>query len=166
MAHYAICKYCNEKFDRDKEEFVSAGARRYAHKACAEAHNNAIPQEEKDYNELEKYIKKLFQTDNLNINIRKQIKEYKEQYGYSYTGMQKTLYWWYEIKKNPIITSYEGIAIVPYVYQEALQYYYNIYLAKIANENNSFTIERQEINISSPRVRINSKKLFNIDGEE
>lgn len=93
MAHYAICKYCNIKFNRDKEPYVEVGSRRYAHKACAETHEASIPQEEKDYQNLEKYIKQLFKIDNLNIRIRKQIKDFKETYNYTYTGIQKTLYW-------------------------------------------------------------------------
>ena len=46
-AHFVICKYCGEKFNRDIEPFVDVGSRRYAHKACADKVNATIPQEEK-----------------------------------------------------------------------------------------------------------------------
>ena len=153
MAHYAICKYCNIKFNRDKEPYVEAGSRRYAHKACAEKYEAAIPQEEKDYQNLEIYIKQLFKIDNLNIRIRKQIKDFKETYNYTYTGIQKTLYWWYEIKKNSISQANEGLGIVPYVYQDALKYYYNIYIAKLVNDTKITTEHKiEEMEIESPRV--------------
>lgn len=153
MAHYAICKYCNIRFNRDKEPYVEAGSRRYAHKACAEKHEATIPQEEKDYQNLEKYIKQLFKIDNLNIRIRKQIKDFKETYNYTYTGIQKTLYWWYEIKKNSISQANEGLGIVPYVYQDALKYYYNIYIAKLVNDTKITTEHKiEEMEIESPRV--------------
>ena len=92
-AHFVICKYCGIKFNRDIEPFVEVSPRRYAHKACAEKVESTIPQDEKDYAALEAYIKKLLKMDNLNIKIRKQIKEFREEYNYTYTGILKTLYW-------------------------------------------------------------------------
>ena len=35
MAHKVKCYYCGKEFDRDKEEAVKVGARRYAHKTCS-----------------------------------------------------------------------------------------------------------------------------------
>lgn len=91
--HFVICKYCNQKFNRDIEPFVEVGARRYAHKSCAEQVDAAIPQDEKDYNNLEIYIKKLFNIKTINAKTKKQIRDFREEYGYSYSGMLKTLYW-------------------------------------------------------------------------
>lgn len=93
MAHFVICKYCGCRFDRDKEAFVEVSARRYAHQECANKVDAAIPQEEKDYNNLEKYIKQLFKIDKINAKTKKQIRDFKQEYGYTYTGMLKTLYW-------------------------------------------------------------------------
>ena len=90
--HMVICKYCNEKFDRDAEPFIEISARRYAHKTCAEKYEATIPQDEKDYQALERYIKELFNEKTLNAKIRKQIKDFRETYGYTYSGIQKTLY--------------------------------------------------------------------------
>ena len=72
--HMVICKYCNQKFDTNAEPFVIAGPRRYAHKSCAEKINATIPQEEKDYQALEQYIKLLFNEKTLSAKIKKQIK--------------------------------------------------------------------------------------------
>lgn len=164
MAHIVICKYCGEKFDRDKEPFIEVSCRRYSHKACYDKIENAIPQEEKDYEKLEKYIKKLFNTNVINTKIRKQIKDFKKDYNYSYSGMLKTLYWWYEIKGNSIDLAQQGIGIIPFVYKDAEKYFYTIYLAKAVNESmNAYKPEIENIQISSPRAVTSARKLFNIE---
>lgn len=161
------CKYCGIQFDRNAEPFEEVSARRYAHKACAEKHQAAIPQDEQDYQALETYIKQLFKEDNINVRIRKQIKDFRQEYKYTYSGMLKTLYWWYEIKGNSIENAQGGIGIIPYVYEDALKYYYSLYLAKIANEDTQIKApEIKEIEIGSPRAIQNPKKLFHFGDEE
>ena len=54
-------------------------------------------------------------------------KDFKKEYNYSYTGIQKTLYWWYEIKKNDLSKANDGIGIVPFIYKDACDYFYRIY---------------------------------------
>lgn len=166
-ARMVKCKYCGIQFDRNAEPFEEVGGRRYAHKACAEKHQAAIPQDEKDYNELENYIKKLFNETNLNIKTRKQIKDFRQEYGYSYSGMLKTLYWWYEIKGHSVDQAQGGIGIIPFIYEDALKFYYSLYLAQTANA--TLKIEKpqvKEIEIPSPRVHTSPKKLFKIDEEK
>lgn len=162
------CKYCGIQFDRLSEATVEVGGRRYAHKACADKFNQSISQDEKDYLELEKYIKKLFKINTINAKIRKQIKDFREEYQYTYSGMQKTLYWWFEIKKNDLSKANDGIGIIPFVYKDACDYFYRIYLAQIANAeiaSKAIKTEVQEIEIGSPRVYVNSPKLFKFDEE-
>jgi len=165
--HFVICKYCNQKFNRDIEPFVEVGGRRYAHKSCAEQIDASIPQDEKDYNNLELYIKKLFNMKTLNIKIRKQIKNFREEYGYSYSGILKTLYWWYEIQNHTIDLAGDGIGIVPYIYKDAEKYYYTIYLAKIVNDGiNEYKPKTEKIEIPSPRVFTQPLKMFKLNEEE
>lgn len=165
-ARMVKCKYCGIQFNRNVEPFVEVGGRRYAHKACAETYQNSTSQEEKDYKALEDYIKKLFNEKYVNAKIKKQIKDFKQEYKYTFSGMLKTLYWWYEIKGNSIDLAQGGIGIIPYIYDEALKYYYSIYLAQTANENKILTQPKiQEIEIGSPRVITTPPKLFNF-GEE
>ena len=99
-AHYVTCVYCGERFNRDKEPTTQVSARRYAHKECAEKHEANKSQEEKDLEALEKYIMHLFDEPYVNARVRKQLKEYKEQYNFTYSGILKTLIYWYEIKGN------------------------------------------------------------------
>lgn len=86
------CKYCGVQFDRNKEPYIEVSTRRYAHKACAETQKQSLSQEELDYMELEKYIKKLFSMNVISAKIRKQIKDYRQTYKYTFSGIQKTLY--------------------------------------------------------------------------
>ena len=162
------CKYCGIQFNRNAEPFVEVGGRRYAHKECAEKYQQSISQEERDYMELEKYIKKLFKKNVVSARIKKQIKDFKQEYKYTYSGMQKTLYWWFELKHNSIEKANDGIGIVPFVYNDALNYFYNLYLADIANKAAPERIKKpevQEIEIGSPRVYVAPPKLFDF-GEE
>jgi len=165
----AKCKYCGIQFDRNKEPFVEAGARRYAHKSCAEKYLQSFTQEELDYIALEKYIKQLFHINILSAKIKKQIKDFREEYKYTYTGIQKTLYWWFELKNNPIEKANDGIGIVPFVYQDACDYYYRLYLAHTVNNlNNEIQLQPippKEIYIDSPRAKKSLPRLFNLDDE-
>lgn len=163
---YVKCKYCGAQFDRNSVPCVKVDSRRYAHLKCAEECQAVLTQDELDYAELEKYIKKLFNIQVVSAKIKKQIKDFRQEYNYTYTGMLKTLYWWFEVRKNSIDQAQGGIGIIPFVYNEACQYYYSIYLAEMVNrEIKEYTPKVQEIIIGSPRVKPNPKRLFNLDEE-
>jgi hypothetical protein len=175
MAHYVICYYCKEKFNRDKEPAVAISARRYAHTKCVEENEAQLSQEEKDLIELNKYVKELLKDNYNSTKVKKQIKEYKEKYNYSYSGILKSLIYFYEIKNNSIEKANGGIGIVPYIFEEAKLYYYNLYLAKNNIESSSNNIkevqeskkEIQEVTIEAPKRFLNKIKLFKfLDMEE
>ena len=169
MAHIVTCPYCHVKFDRDKEKFVQISARRYAHPKCYQEAENNKSQEQKDQEALEQYIMNLFKEPYLNARIKKQIKDFQAEYQYTYSGMLKTLVYWYEIKGNSIEKANGGIGIIPYVYKDALNYYYSLYLAKIANEDKNIEEYQpliKEFNIESPRTYIREPRLFNLDDAE
>lgn len=100
--------------------------------------------------------------------IKKQIKQFVEEYKCSYSGIKKTLIYFFEIKKNSIEKSNGGIGIVPYVYQEAAQYYYNLERAQKQNEAlniDNLQINRRVVTINSPKLKPKHKKLFSIEEE-
>lgn len=172
MAHYVNCVYCKQRFDRDKEPTTQVSARRYAHKECAENHEKNKTQEERDLEALEKYIMKLFDEPYINVKTRKQLKEYKEKYNYTYSGMLKTLVYWYEIKNGNVEQANGGIGIIPYVYEKACDYYYSLYLIKLSNEDKNiedYKPKEKIVEIFAPQIRSAKRiKLFNLDddGEE
>ena len=98
----------------------------------------------------------------------KQLKEYKEQYNFTSTGILKTLIYWYEIKGNSTEKANGGIGIIPYVYNDALKYYYTLYLAKLANESKNIEIYKPKekvIEILPPKVQPKRIRLLFEDEE-
>ena len=135
MSHYVKCPKCGETFDRDIIQAVKVNGRRYGHAKCYPDNNNFVPLVEKKISEEQKiknYAKSILKEQYVAARVNKQIKDFLAE-GYTASGILKTLIYWYEIKHNDISKAMGGIGIVPYVYKQALDYYYNLYLAEMAN---------------------------------
>lgn len=161
MAKYVLCYYCKKKFDRDRLPFVQVSAKRYAHTECAHDAAQHQSQEEKDREALEAYIKKLFNTDFVEPRTQKLIKQYREDYHYTYSGILKALTYFYDVKGNNIEKANGSIGIVPYTYKQAYDYYLSVWEANQSNEGKvieNYRPEVKEVSIMRPR-RI--KKLVN-----
>ena len=127
------CPHCDEQFDRESVAFEKVG-RRYYHEDCfveyqkAKAIEDKAKEKKKEVgNELEgqrraliAYVMELQNTNRPNGLVFKQIKDLYEQ-GFSYIGMKSTLYYFHEIMGNPVLGT--GIGIVPFVYEDAIQWY-------------------------------------------
>ena len=112
--HKVKCTVCGKIFDRDRIQAVKAGARRYAHQTClpqGELVPLAVTEEELELIQLKEYVKNLLKDSYVPARVNKQIKEYKKEYNYTYTGMLKALVWFYEIKGNPVDKANGGIGI-------------------------------------------------------
>ena len=135
MSHYVKCPKCGETFDRDIIQAIRINGRRYGHAKCYPDNNNFVPLVEKKISEEQKiknYAKSILKEQYVAARVNKQIKDFLAE-GYTASGILKTLIYWYEIKHNDISKAMGGIGIVPYVYKQALDYYYNLYLAEMAN---------------------------------
>ena len=126
------CPICGEQFYREDEPFIKI-KNRYIHKKCYEAKENEKTEEEKEYELLIEYIKKLFGVQTLTVKINRQIKDLTSK-GYSYKGIRKTLIYWFEIKGNSIEKANGGIGIIPYIYEQALVYWRSIWEAQQYNQ--------------------------------
>ena len=161
-----ICKICGKQFDRNAEQAVIAGPRRYAHQKCLPT-GELVPMEnpiDPELNKLNNYIINLLGKDYNAARVKKQIKDFKEQ-GMSYSGMLKSLIYFYEVKGNSKEKANGGIGIVPFVYKDAYNYYYDLFMAQQRNENKKPFIERvREIIIKPPKVE-KPVKLFDLDKE-
>ena len=169
MAQKAMvkCFYCGLSFDRNSESFTKPRANRYAHAACDQQANANKTQEERDYEQLVEYIKHLF--GNPNPRVWKQLKEFKDVYGYTYSGMYKTLVWWFELKHGDIDKANGGIGIIPYIYEQASQYYYALYLAQIANQDKDvehLQVHVREFFIEPPQIEKQAPRLFKFKEDE
>ena len=168
MAHIVTCIYCKKRFDRDKFPFIQASQRRYAHMECSIREQERLKKEEKDRSDLYEYLNLLFKGDYNYALVNKNIKNYVEEKKYTYSGIKKALVYFYEVKGNSIEKANKNIGIVPYVYQDAYNYYYSIWEANQKNQNKDITkpIKEKIIKIPSPERKITKRKLFSFLDEE
>lgn len=165
MAHNVICKICGKQFDRDKIQAVKCGNRRYAHYTCyPEGEKIPLPQrtqEESDLIKLKSYINYLYGKKANWALIMTQIKEFQQKDNYTLTGILKTLKYFYEIKHGSVENSNYGIGIVKFCYQDATNYYYNLFLINEKNkevQSKNLNIVK-EIEIEPPSIK-KKKRLF------
>lgn len=132
--NFIVCTYCKKTFDKSKEPFKLFSNGKYAHQECfdLEQTRNLTDQEK-----LERYIMKLFHSDYVYAKIKKQIKDYVTNHGFTYSGIHKALVYYYEVKGIPFDAgkAQGGIGIVPYIYNQAFNYYYAIWEAQQKQEN-------------------------------
>ena len=170
MAHYVTCAICKERFDRDKYPAVLVSSRRYAHATCA---GTLSPEEEKiqrDKKQLDDYIIELFNLEHMDGRITLQIQKYMQDHPeYTYSGIKRTLEYFYKVKGNSIEKANGGIGIVPWVYEEAKRYYYNQWLLSQKNAEKdieSYIPKVKEITIKPPKREPKKRKLFMFLDEE
>lgn len=176
--HIVKCPYCNKEFDTIQEEFMQLG-RRYAHKSCFDNAGGASPYKkdskpikkkaaaaDSDLKELKEYINELYGNSANWAMITKQIKTFQKEYNYTYSGMLKTLKYFYEIKGGSKEKGNGTIGILPYIYQEAFQYYYGIYQAQQINSNKEIKKSIKNVTIKPPFVERIKKKYFKFLEEE
>lgn len=167
--HIVKCFFCGVQFDASIEPFIKVNSVRYAHKNCYENHEKLKIKEETDKNNLEEYICELFKIDCLSPRIRKQINDFKKQYNFTYSGMLKTLKYFFEIKNNSIEKANGGIGIIPYVYEEAYKYYSNLQMIQNKNKEkniNNYKPKIFTVKIPPPKRKTKKHKIFNFLDEE
>lgn len=128
-------------------------------------------EEEKDKERLEKYIKELFKVNSIPMKIQKQIDNYKKDKNYSYSGIYKTLKYFYEVKGGSLEKSNGGIGIVPFIYEEAFKYWRALWEAKERNKDvniEQYILPVREVHIQPPQRQPmkHIRKLFTFLEEE
>ena len=152
-----ICKYCNKSLDISQAVKITTGC--FAHPGCVENLS--------DSELLDQYIMQIFEVDYVPPGIKKQINQYVKDYRFSYSGILKSLKYFFEVRKQPINKQVHTIGIVPYVYQQAYQHYYTIWLANQANKTETVKQpEVKQISIQRPtRTRRGSKNFSFLEEE-
>lgn len=161
-----VCAYCKKPMSKKDEDCVMIGNNKYVHKACQELEEK---REKTDKEQLEDYIKDLFQISYIDPRVKGQIKKYIDEYNYTYSGIRKALIYHYEIKGGDKSKANGGIGIVPYVYQNAYEYHYNLWLAQQKNKDveiNLYTPKVKEIIIPRPQRKIKKRQLFTFLDED
>ena len=169
---FVTCIYCRQTFDKSKEPFKVFSNGKYAHQSCFDLEQT---RELTDQEKLEKYIMKLFGSDYVYAKVKKQIKDYVTNHGYTYSGIHKALIYYYEVKGNKFDEgkAQGGIGIVPYVYQHAFNYYYAIWEAEQKQEHihDASSLEEYipkviEVKIPVPKRQEKKRNLFSFLDEE
>jgi len=141
---YKCYGLCNEKYS--KNELLEYGKKKYC-KACLDS----ILKEKNEREELYLTIKTLFNVSYPTGMMLKQIKQYKEECGYTYKGMTLTLNY---CSKMPGIDfkSTMGVGIIPHQYEKAKADYIKKAQQKSKMENTE---------LKAKEVVIKIKKLDN-----
>lgn len=155
-----ICAYCKKPLSKKDSDCVMIGNGKYVHQACQQLEEQ---REKTDREKLEEYIKELFNISYIEPRVKGQIKKFMEEYNYTYSGMQKALYYHYEIKGGDKNKANGGIGIIPYVYKDAYNYHYNLWLAQQKNKDVEIELYEpkvKEITIPRPQRKVKKRELF------
>lgn len=110
-------------------------------------------EESKQKRSLISYIEELF-GEKANAKTYTQIKNLMRDYPYfTYVGLEQSIRFFYEIKENPITN--QGLGIVPYVYDQAQEYFKNLgevqsHNASISNINELYA--HKKVRIAPPKI--------------
>lgn len=137
---------------------------RYVHISCAEQHPA------NDQEELTLYLIKLFRLkdDYILPRYMKQLSQYEREYHFSWSGMLKALKYWYEVKQHPVDLD-RGVGIIPYIYKNAYDYYYALFLADEENKQkdlSQYVPKDIVVTIRPPQREAPKRKLFTFLDEE
>lgn len=116
-----------------------------------------------DSSDLQDYICQLFNYKKPGPRVQTQIKTFTQEYGYTYSGIHKTLVYFFEVKQNTIQKSNGGIGIVPYVYDEAQEYYRKLNKTAERMAANIQPHKTRVVSVEAVQVRNNMKKRQEID---
>lgn len=169
MAHKVKCIYCSQTFDRDKHPFVQVSQRRYAHKECSDRAGQQAALEEKYRVELFDYLETLFKGKANYPVINKLLKRYTQELNFTYSGILRTLKYWYEVKGHTTEKANNSIGIVEFQYQNAYNYYYSIWQANQHNKDKviqDYVPIQKTIHIPVPERNLRKRKLFTFLDEE
>ena len=145
------CALCNQEIIGTK--YKSKKRKRY-HIECFDKlidnaetknHMKASGIKNNEKNELIKYICQLYNLSEIPYAIDKQIDNFVAQLGYTYTGIQKTLYYFYELSRNNVDNHTSTIGIVPYYYEEAKKFFNTVH---DSNElNKEFVLDEKTVHV-------------------
>jgi len=157
------CFFCGKDLDITKDEWVKPNTTRYAHKACYEEKrkpgSDLLPDDIYYFLKDEIHLVvdyKLFESQRANM-VKKN--------GYTNAGILQALKYWYLVKKSSPDKANGGIGIVPYIYQDAQNYYKDLaknQKAISASIQDSLKKEAQTITIGkAPKHEV--KNLIDLD---
>lgn len=149
-----ICLYCNEKFFLEDENFLKPRLNRYAHKECYEKH---FTKDESYIDVIYQVLSKAGVKYNYQMCERQRLRFLKD--GYTNEGISEALRFFYEKNTSDPNKANGGIGIVPYVYDEAKEYFDKMRKRKTARrEAFQARQEVKAITIVAPKKKEKERK--------
>ena len=149
------CLYCNKMIDLDTDDACKVGVgTRWAHKECYEKYFSADDQ----------WIDKLYSVLKVAFSKKKKKKIERQRISYIKQGLtNKDIYnalnYWYIVKNKSIEKANGGIGIVPYIYEDANEYFKSI-------EKSSQKINPATFKMGSKIVDIDFSKEKKVETED
>lgn len=153
MARLSKCKSCGIELQK-KDRNVYSG-KTY----CKKCYDLKVS-EKNQYNNLIKTICNYFEINKPTGLILKQIKDYKEQFDYTYSGMQYTLWYCKDILGKSFEIKY-GIALVKYQYENSKDYF-----LKQQQINKSVVDFKIKEVVKKVKINKSNRKSFTINLDE
>lgn len=141
MARLSTCKGCGKQLQPNEKNVHNSKT------YCIDCYKKVVRDSE-EYKQLIQYICENYMIDAPTGLILKQVKEYKNDYFYTYAGITYTLWYIKEILNKEFIVLY-GISLVKFYYDEAKQYYSHQEEVTKSMENN------KNVEIKTKIVKIN-----------
>lgn len=142
------CLYCGKDVDISNEEYRMPRTNRYAHLKC---YNDCYNPDEEFISLIYKFLKEEVKISFDYPQCEKQRIHFITKLGYTNEGILNALKYFYLIKKNSPEKAGNRIGIVPYVYDEAKEYYNNL---KQKQKKIGKSIEKQ---MKEDKIKINVK---------
>lgn len=119
-----ICRICKEKINKEKDDWIMPSNLYYYHRKCYEDWKASTPVTDREYKSfiydfISRDLKVSYDYHMIEAQINKFVKENK----CTIKGIFFTLKYFYEVKKNDWDKGHGGIGIVPFVYNEACNYW-------------------------------------------
>lgn len=159
MGRKSKCKGCDKLIIKE-EKFVHSN-KTY----CKECYDQ-IQLTGQSYNLLIKTICEYLNVERPTGLIFKQMKEYKDQLGYSYDGMVYTMWYIKSIEGKSFSDSKYGIALVKYSYEKARNYFNNQQKieASVRDSNDNGEEKINVVKVNMDKVYVKKKDfVFNLD---
>ena len=158
-ARLVKCPVCGKQNPKDETTLLN---KRYYCPPCAEAKEQAKANKPKTgWDELYQYLVQLYGHPPTG-QMYQQLKQYRNEYGYTDLGMYYSLKYYYETVKAPLHQE-KGLGIIPYIYEEAKQHYAWLGHLKVLAE--AFTPVRESVSVVG-RVETTSPKRFAVDYDQ
>ena len=152
------CPSCKQSFP--KSTTIEHGKRYYC-QPCYE--KKSQPKPRTDWDDLYDTIKRYYGA--VTPVMFKQLKTYREDKAYQFTdtGMRLTLIYYHEILGRPVMDDHRTLGIIPYIYEDAKNYYSEIFRLSEVAAGQIFEERRQE-KVTNPTERKPKVKAFDFEG--